>query len=82
MDHHELGKHIAALRRARGWDQTEMGRRAGVSRAFVSNLERGTGGDPGVRKVLKILALFSRTLEIQNVGEPPTLDELLEEQGL
>ncbi len=80
MDQQELGKHIASLRKQKGWDQSEMGRKAGVSRAFVCNLERGTGGDPGLRKVLRILALFSRSLEIQEVGEPPTLDDLLEEQ--
>ncbi len=80
MDRQKIGKHIASLRKQRGWDQTEMGRRAGVSRAFVCNLERGVGGDPGLRKVLRILALFSRTLEIREVGEPPTLDDLLEEQ--
>ncbi len=80
MHQQELGKQIASLRKHKGWDQTEMGRRAGVSRAFVCNLERGVGGDPGLRKVLRILALFSRTLEIREVGEPPTLDDLLEEQ--
>lgn len=80
MDQQELGKQIASLRKQKGWDQTEMGRRAGVSRAFVCNLERGVGSDPGLRKVLRILALFSRTLEIREVGEPPTLDDLLEEQ--
>jgi transcriptional regulator with XRE-family HTH domain len=81
MDRYEIGKTIASLRKQKGWDQTEMGKRAGVSRAFVCNLERGAGGDPGLRKVLGILALFSRTLEIREIGEPPTLDDLLEEQG-
>lgn len=80
MNHQKIGKHIASLRKQRGWDQAEMGRRAGVSRAFVCNLERGTGGDPGLRKVINILALFSRSLEIREDGEPPTLDDLLEEQ--
>jgi transcriptional regulator with XRE-family HTH domain len=82
MDRQELGKHIASLRKEKGWDQTETGRRAGVSRAFICNLERGTGGDPGLQKVLNVLALFSRTLEVQEEGEPPTLDDLLREQGL
>ncbi|TVR00330.1 MAG: helix-turn-helix domain-containing protein [Desulfovibrionales bacterium] len=80
MNRKELGKIIASLRKQRGWDQAEAGRRAGVSRAFVCNLERGTGGDPGLQKVLNILALFSRTLEIREIGEAPTLDDLLAEQ--
>ena len=82
MDRQELGTQIAVLRKQKGWDQSELGRRAGVSRAFVCNLERGTGGDPGLQKVLNILNLFSKTLVITDRGEPPTLDDLLMEQAL
>ncbi len=81
MDRQELGIFIATLRKQKGWDQAETGKKAGVSRAFICNLERGTGGDPGLQKVLNILALFSRTLEIREVGEAPTLDDLLKEQN-
>ncbi len=77
-----MGKNIAFLRKQTGWDQTETARKAGVSRSFICNLERGTGGDPGLQKVLNVLALFSRTLAIKEVDEAPTLDDLLEEQGL
>lgn len=81
MNKREIGKQVALLRRQRGWDQSELARRAGVSRAFVCNLERGKGGDPGLQKVLNILALFSFTLEAQEEDtSPPTLDELLKEQ--
>lgn len=82
MDKQELGRQIAFLRKQKGWDQSELGRRAGVSRAFVCNLERGTGGDPGLQKVLNVLNPFSKTLVITDVDEPPTLDDLLLEQGL
>ncbi len=82
MDRQELGTQIAVLRKQKGWDQSELGRRAGVSRAFVCNLERGTGGDPGLQKVLNILNLFSKTLVITDISEPPTLDDLLMEQAL
>ncbi len=33
-----------------------------------------------MQKVLNILSLFSKTLAIKDAGEPPTLDDLLEEQ--
>ena len=82
MDRKELGREIALLRKQKGWTQTELAEKIGVSRAFVCNLERGTGGDPGIQKVFNILNLFSRTLEIREAGEPPTLDDLLEEQAL
>lgn len=81
MDKQELGNQIASLRKHKGWTQTEVAEKVGVSRAFVCNLERGIG-DPGIQKVLNILALFSKTLEIKEAGEPPTLDDLLEEQAL
>lgn len=77
----EIGKQIASLRKQKSWTQTEMAKKVGVSRAFVCNLERGLG-DPGIQKVLAILSLFSKTLEIKEVGEPPTLDDLLKEQAL
>lgn len=82
MDKQKLGKKIVSLRKQKGWSQAELGRKAGVSRAFICNLERGVGGDPGLQKLLNILALFSKTLEIKDIGEPPTLDDLLEEQEL
>ncbi|MFO8033388.1 MAG: helix-turn-helix transcriptional regulator [Desulfohalobiaceae bacterium] len=82
MDRLELGRQIALMRKEKGWDQIELGRRAGVSRAFISNLERGTGSDPGIQKILNILALFSCTLKIIQENEPPTLDDLLQEQDL
>jgi len=81
MNKQDLGNHIASLRKRKGWTQTEVAEKVGVSRAFMCNLERGIG-DPGLQKVLNILALFSKTLEIKEAGEPPTLDDLLEEQEL
>ncbi len=74
----EIGQHIAKLRRTHGWSQTTLAHKAGVSRAFVCNLERGAGGDPGLRKVLDILALFDHTLAVMAEDGPPTLDQLLE----
>lgn len=80
MDKQELGRVIASLRKQAGWNQADVAKRAGVSRAFVCNLERGTGGDPGLQKVLNVLALFSRTLDIREISAAPTLDDLLAEQ--
>lgn len=73
LDRQELGTHRAVLRKQKGWDQSELGRRADVSRAFVCNLEQGTGEDPGLQKILHILNLFSKTLVISDRDEPPTL---------
>lgn len=81
MNAQDIGRQIALLRREQDWSQTELAQRAGVSRAFVCNLERGTGSDPGLRKILNILELFSSTLTIVEQDAPPTLDDLLAEQG-
>lgn len=37
----DLGKRLRNQRKARGWSQTELGRAIGVSRFWVSQMERG-----------------------------------------
>ena len=36
----QLGTALRALRRARGWSQTELGRRVGLSQERISSIER------------------------------------------
>jgi HTH-type transcriptional regulator/antitoxin HipB len=36
----QLGPALRALRRARGWSQTELGRRVGLSQERISTIER------------------------------------------
>jgi len=38
---HTLGAHVRELRRERGWAQQELAARAGLSRNFVAQIERG-----------------------------------------
>ena len=37
-----LGDRLSRLRRAKGWNQTELGRRMGVKGSHISKLERGS----------------------------------------
>lgn len=72
----EIGHTIAKLRRAKGWNQTELAERAGVSRPLVSSLERGVAPGAGMLKVERILAVFGYELAAVTKSGPPTLDDL------
>ncbi len=45
-DIEDLGERIFRLRDERGWSQTELARRAGVSRTTLSHLEAGVTRSP------------------------------------
>jgi transcriptional regulator with XRE-family HTH domain len=79
MDIFEIGAEIATLRKQRKMTQTELGRITGLSRAFISNLERGVAPDVGIKRVMRILAIFDRELVIRKSTGPPTLEDLEQE---
>ena len=79
MDIFELGTEIASLRKSHKMTQTELGRLTGLSRAFISNLERGVANDVGIKRVMRILAIFDRELTIRKSMGPPTLEDLEQE---
>ena len=72
----EIGRTIAQLRRAKGWNQTELAEMAGVSRPLVSSLERGAASGVGMLKLERILAVFGYELAAVPKAGPPTLDDL------
>jgi transcriptional regulator with XRE-family HTH domain len=82
-----LGTEIAAARNKRGWSQTDLAKRASISRATLDALENGRAGELGFSKITKILAALSMELKLQESGSGrPTLDQLMQEdtddQGL
>jgi transcriptional regulator with XRE-family HTH domain len=78
-DIQDLGAQIATLRKNQGLSQTEVARRAGVSRAMLSDLETGQLHDPGVKKVLRLLTVLGLGIKLVTLS-PPTLDDLLADQ--
>jgi transcriptional regulator with XRE-family HTH domain len=72
----EIGHTISQLRRAKGWNQTELAEKAGVSRPLISSLERGAASGAGMLKVGRILAVFGYELIAVPKSGPPTLDDL------
>jgi len=81
MDMIEIGTTLRSARQARGLTQDELARLAGIGRTSLSQLENGTIGEIGVRKILRVCAVLG--LELQAVPERrlPTLDDLLAARG-
>jgi transcriptional regulator with XRE-family HTH domain len=75
-----VGTEIAKRRKELKFSQTELSRRAGVSRATVDAIENGRTGELGFTKVAKLLAALGLELRVQAAQlRRPTLDELTEE---
>jgi transcriptional regulator with XRE-family HTH domain len=45
-----FGRRLREERTARGWSQSELGRRSHVDQAYISQIEKGSIKDPGVSK--------------------------------
>ncbi len=77
---YSIGPQIASKRRLLGLTQSELARKAGVSRATLEALENGRSGELGFSKVANILAALGLELKLVHANlRRPTLDELLEE---
>jgi transcriptional regulator with XRE-family HTH domain len=71
-----IGLAIRALRRRRGWTQSELGLRAGCSRSEISRIERGDVTD--VRRLERVLAVFGARLSIKVLWQGEELDRILD----
>ena len=75
-----LGPQIALRRKDLGLSQSDLARKAGISRATLDALENGRSGELGFSKVANILSALGLELKLQEANlQRPTLDELLEE---
>jgi transcriptional regulator with XRE-family HTH domain len=75
-----LASEIIVRRKARRLSQSELARKAGISRATLDALENGRSGELGFSKISKILSSLGLELKLQEATpRRPTLDELLEE---
>jgi transcriptional regulator with XRE-family HTH domain len=60
-----VGPQIRAGRKARGWTQEELARRAGVSRSTISDIERGVDlwrDQDTVQRLMQLLDLEAATM--------------------
>ena len=80
LDLISIGGQIAERRKALKFSQTELARKAGVSRATLDALENGRAGELGFSKVTKLLVALGLELTLQTASsQRPTLDELMQE---
>lgn len=56
-----IGRHVRALRRARGWSQAELGDHLGLSQSRLSEIERGTSSLTA-KQFLLLLQLFNAAI--------------------
>ena len=80
LDLSSIGHQIAERRKTLKLSQTNLARKAGVSRATLDALENGRAGELGFSKLTKLLTVLGLELKLQAGGsQRPTLDELMEE---
>jgi transcriptional regulator with XRE-family HTH domain len=76
MDLVRTGLSVRALRRRRGWTQTELGLRAGCSRSEISRIERGQVFH--LERTERALAAFGARLSIRVLWRGEELDRILD----
>jgi transcriptional regulator with XRE-family HTH domain len=80
LDLISLGAQIAEHRKKLKLSQTELVRKAGISRATLDALENGRAGELGFTKLAKLLAALGLEMNLQAASSHrPTLDELQQE---
>jgi len=77
----ELGKAVAARRKALKLHQSEVAARSGLTRESLVRFERGQLTEFGSRKLLAVLAVLGMEMTFTEVGKSGTLDELRRERG-
>lgn len=75
-----IGQEIRRHRKTRKLTQAALAKQLGMSRTTISQIESGTVQEIGVRKLLRLLDYLGLELRVRAAGQPPTLDELQEEQ--
>ena len=80
LDLLSIGGQIADARKRLKLSQTELSRKAELSRATLDALENGRAGEMGFSKVTRLLTALGLELRLQTASaQRPTLDELMQE---
>ncbi|KAF0155825.1 MAG: XRE family transcriptional regulator [Syntrophaceae bacterium] len=75
-----IGQQIRQTRKKRKISQAELAKALGMSRTTIGQIENGTVQEIGVRKLIRILEFLGLELRVRSAGQPPTLEELREEE--
>jgi len=79
MDAIRLGLALRALRIRRGWRQSDLGDRVGLSHSTISNVERGRLGTLSLDSLARIVAALEARLDVTVRWSGEQLDRLLDE---
>lgn len=95
LDLTRLGQNIRFQRLGRGWSLADLAEKSGVPKAYISDLENGTGGKPNVQYLYQIATALGVTIDflIQGASDereskesedflPPGLREFADERAL
>jgi transcriptional regulator with XRE-family HTH domain len=77
MDDVRIGTALRTLRFNRRWSQSELARRAGVSQATVSLIERGKFGSTSLRRLRAVCKALDAHLDIKLLWRGGELDRLI-----
>lgn len=58
-----IGRRVVALRKARGWNQSELARRAGLAQGYLTLVESGKRANLTVKVAQKLAAALDITLD-------------------
>ena len=63
IDLKRLGKNIRYERQGRDWSLSDLAKRSGVSKAYISDLENGAGGRPNIQYIYRISVALETTID-------------------
>ena len=76
-----IGEEIARRRKALGWSQTVLAKKARIARSTLEALENARLGELGYSKITNILTALGLELKLQEASaRRPTLDDLMNEE--
>jgi transcriptional regulator with XRE-family HTH domain len=77
-----IAEQVVIKRKVLGLSQTELAKKAKISRATLDALENGRIGELGYTKIINILTALGLELKLQEAStRRPTLEELMSEDS-
>jgi transcriptional regulator with XRE-family HTH domain len=79
----ELGERIKATRKEKGWSQTKLAEKSGVSRARIEALENARIAEIGFKHLMRVMNSLGLDLRITQLNRGrPTLEDLAAEEAI
>lgn len=63
IDLKRLGENIRYRRQGKNWSLADMAEGSGVSKAYISDLENGSGGKPNIQYLYRVATALGTTLD-------------------